>query len=140
MALIGDNSASPAFECLIPIVSQFGSIKLPAKQLCTTGEFTDVTSDSYGDIMHSQLNTLVSWFRANWTTLPFMPHSTQDLDFRAMQSVVDQRNLTFDGVSINGLFNIDNLLAFATGMKNNPDILYQGQMFKANDHEKFIAL
>ena len=52
---------------------------------------------------------------------------------------MDQRDITFDGVSINGIFNLDNPLAFATGTKNNPDILSQGQMFKAEDREKFIA-
>ena len=42
--------------------------------------------------------------------------------------------------SMASLLNLDNPLAFATGTKNNPDILSQGQMFKAEDHEKFIAL
>jgi hypothetical protein len=139
MTPIGDDSASPVFERIIPIVSQFGSLELPAKRLRTTGEFSDVPSDSYGDIMRSQLNALVSQFEANRNAIPFTPRSTQDLDFQAMQSIVDQRNITFDGVSIDGIFNTDNPLAFAAGTKNNPDILSQGQMFKATDREKFIA-
>ena len=57
-----------------------------------------------------------------------------------MQLTVDQHNITFDGVIIDGIFNTDNSLAFAAGMKNNPDILSQGQMFKARYCEKFIAL
>ena len=68
-----------------------------------------------------------------------MPCSNQDLDFWAMQSIVDQCNITFDGVSIDGIFNLDNPLAFTAGTRNNLDILSQGQMFKAEDHEKFIA-
>ena len=139
MTLIGDDSASPVSERLILIMSQFSSLELPAKQLHTTGEFTDVSSNSYGDIMHSQLNALILQFEANWNTIPFMSCSTQDLDFQAMQSIVDQCNIIFDGISIDGIFNTDNPLAFAAGMKNNPDILSQGQMFKADDREKFIA-
>ena len=84
MTLTGDNSASTTFECLIPIVSQFGSLKLPAEQLCTSGVFSDVSSNSYGDIMHLQLNALISQFEVNQATVPFMPHSDQDLDFQAM--------------------------------------------------------
>jgi Reverse transcriptase (RNA-dependent DNA polymerase) len=62
-----------------------------------------------------------------------------DLDFSAMQSIIDKWNLTFDGVSIDGIFNSNNPIAFAAGTKNNPDILSQAQMFKANDHEQFIV-
>ena len=91
--------------------------------------------------MHSQLNALILQFEANQAMgVPFTSHSNYDLDFHAMQSIVDQRNITFDGVSIDGIFNPDNPLAFAAGTKNNPDILSQGQMFKAEDQEKFIAL
>ena len=140
MRPVGDDSASPIFECLILFMSQFGSLELPAKQLHKTGEFTDVSSDSYGDIMHLQLNMLVSQFEANQNTIPFIPHSTQDLDFQALQSIVDQCNITVDGISIDGIFHTDNPLAFTAGMKNNPDILSQGQMFNATDCEKFIAL
>ena len=104
MTLIGDDYASTAFECLIPIVSQFRSLELPAKQLCTIGKFSDVSSNSYGDIMHLQLNAIISQFEANQATILFTPHSNQDLDFQAMQSIVDQHNITFDGVSINGIF------------------------------------
>ena len=75
--------------------------------------FSDVSSNSYGDIMHSQLNVLISQFKANQAMVPFTPHYDQDLNFQAMQSIVDQRNLTFDGISINGVFNLDNPLAFA---------------------------
>ena len=100
ITLIGDDSATPIFECLIPIVSQFSSLESPAKQLCTTGKFSDVSFDSYGDIMHLQLNVLISQFKVNQNTIPFMPHSTQDLDFQTMQSIVDQCNITFDGISM----------------------------------------
>ena len=93
--------------------------------------------------MHSQLNAPVSQFKANQKNTPIytlFECLNQDLDFQAMQSIMDQHNLMFDGVNIDGIFNTDNPLAFTTGMKNNPDILSQGQLSKATDHEKFIAL
>ena len=89
--------------------------------------------------MHLQLNALISQFKVNQAMVPFTPHSNYDLDFNAMQSIVDQQNITFNSISIDGIFNPDNPLAFAAGTKNNPDILSQGQMFKADDQEKFIA-
>ena len=60
--------------------------------------------------------------------------SNLDLDFHAMQSIVDKQN-----ISLNGSFNLNNTLAFAAGAKNNPDILSQGQMLKATDYNKFIT-
>ena len=68
-----------------------------------------------------------------------MLHSNQDSDFWAMQSIVNQHNITFNIVNIDGIFHVANPLAFATGTKNNPDILSQGQMLKANDCNKCIA-
>jgi Reverse transcriptase (RNA-dependent DNA polymerase) len=56
-----------------------------------------------------------------------------------MQSIVDQRNMTFDGVSIDGVFNLHNPVAFAAATKNHPDVLSQRQMLQADDHAKFIA-
>ena len=102
---------------------------------------SDVSSNSYGNIMCSQLNALISQFEANHATVPFTSRYNHNLDFHhAMQSIVDQRNITFDGVSIDSIFNLDNPLACAAGTKNNPDILSQGQMFKAeDDHENFIS-
>jgi hypothetical protein len=54
-------------------------------------------------------------------------------------AIIDKRNITFDGISINGIFNSNNPIAFVASIKNNPDILSQAQMFKATDREKFIA-
>ena len=85
----GDDHASPVFELLISIVSQFGSLESPAKRLRISGTFSDV-SKSYGNIMHLQLNALILQFKANQATVPFMSHSNNDLDFHAMQSIVDQ--------------------------------------------------
>ena len=84
--------------------------------------------------MRSQLSALCAQFEATNEATPFTSRSTQDLDFHAMRSIIDQRNVAFDGS-----FNIDNPITFATGAKNNPDILSQGQMLKAIDREKFIA-
>jgi hypothetical protein len=55
-----------------------------------------------------------------------------------MQTIIDKRNFTFDGVSIDGIFNSDNPLAFAAGTKNNPDILSQAHMLHASDQDKFV--
>ena len=133
--MLGEQGASPNFGCLIPIVSQFSSIELPSKQLCPHSTFTDVPSDSFAEIMRSQLSALCTQFEANHQATPFMSHSNQDLDFHAMCSIIDQWNIAFDRS-----FNINNPLAFTAGAKNHPDILsQQGQMLKATDQDKFIA-
>ena len=119
---LGEQGASPNFGCMIPIVSQFGSIELPSKQLHTHGTFTDIPSDSFAEIMCSQLTALCAQFKANHQATPFMSHSNQDLDFHAMHSIIDQQNIVF-----NGTFNIDNPIAFAASAKNNPDILSQAR-------------
>ena len=131
---LGEHGALPDLGCLIPIVSQFGLLELPSKQLRMHGTFTDAPSDSFAEIMHLQLTALCTQFEANNKATPFTSCSTQDLDFHTMHSIIDQRNIAFDGS-----FNIDNPIAFAAGAKNNPDILSQGQMLKATDREKFIA-
>ena len=84
--------------------------------------------------MRSQLTALCAQFEVTNKATPFTSRSTQDLDFHAMCSIIDQWNIGFDGS-----FNINNSIAFAAGAKNNPDILSQGQMLKATDQEKFIA-
>ena len=120
---------------MISIVSQFDSIELASKRLHTHGTFTDIASDSFPEIMRSQLTALCAQFEANWQATPFTSCSNQDLDFHTMHSIIDKQNIAFDGT-----FNIDNPIAFAAGAKNNPDILSQGQMLKATDWEKFITL
>ena len=96
--------------------------------------FFDAPLESYAEIMCLQLNTLVTQFEANQKAAPFMSCSNQDMDFHAMQSIVDWQNIAF-----NSSFNLDNPLAFTTSAKNNPDILSQGQMLKGTNHKKFIA-
>jgi hypothetical protein len=61
------------------------------------------------------------------------------IDFATMQSIIDKRNVTFNGVSIDGIFNSNNPIAFTAGTKNNPDILSQAQMLKAPDVDPFLA-
>jgi hypothetical protein len=85
------------------------------------------------------MNALVSQFKSIQKSVPFTQHSNNNLDFSAMQSIVDKWNMAFDGVSIDRIFNSDNPIAFAAGTKNNPDILSQAQIFKATDRDKFIA-
>jgi hypothetical protein len=136
---IGDDPASPLIDGTIPIVSQLGSLDSPSlKRIKISGTFSDVTSESFPSIMLSHLNSLVSQFESFGDAEPFSDHSTESIDFAAMQSLIDKRNFTFDGISIDGIFNCDNPLAFAAGTKNNPDILSQGQMFKAHDQAKFL--
>jgi hypothetical protein len=135
---LGDDNASPVFDDTIPVVSQFGSLSSPAKRFRLSGSFSDTTSDSYHSVMLSHLHSLVSQFESIGNTVPFSEHSTADIDFAAMQSIIDRRNFTFDGVHIDGIFNPDNPLAFAAGAKNNPDILSQAQMLKATDRDLFL--
>ena len=130
---LGDG-ASPDLGRIIPIVSQFGLLESPTKRIRIHGTFTDAPSASFAEIMRLQLTALCAQFEVTNKATPFTSRSTQDLDFHAMCSIIDQRNVAFDGT-----FNIDNPIAFATGAKNNPDILSQGQMLKATDREKFIA-
>ena len=82
-----------------------------------------------------QLTALCAQFEATNKATPFTSCCTHDLDFHAMRLIIDQQNIGF-----NGSFNINNPIAFTAGAKNNPDILSQGQMLKATDQEKFIAL
>jgi N-acetylglutamate synthase/N-acetylornithine aminotransferase len=56
-----------------------------------------------------------------------------------MQLIIDKRNVTFNGISIDGIFNSNNLIAFTAGTKNNPDILSQAQMLKALHVDLFLA-
>jgi hypothetical protein len=142
---LGDDDASPEFEDTIPIVSQLGythspstRFDLPSKRVRITGEFSNATSESFHSVMLSHLNALVTQFESIGNAIPFSNHSTSDLDFAAMQSIIDKRNFSIDGVSIDGFFNCHNPLAFAAGTKNNPDILSQAQMLRATDRDLFV--
>jgi hypothetical protein len=110
----------------------------PSKRVHITGDFSDATSESFNSIMVLHLNALVSQFESIGDATPFSDNSTSDIHFAAMQSIIDKRNFTIDGVTINGFFNCHNPLAFAASTKNNPDILSQAQMLHATDHDLFI--
>ena len=69
---------------------------------------------------------------------PFTDSSSPKLDLTALHAILDQNNITHDGIVIDGVFNPDNPLAFAAGMNNNADTLSQSQMLKANDHDDFL--
>jgi hypothetical protein len=89
--------------------------------------------------MLQHLQAMVSHFDKLSKTVPYSLHLNEMLDFKAtMQLIIDKWNITFDGVSIDGIFNLDNPLAFAAGTKNNPDILSQAQMLKATDVDLFL--
>jgi Reverse transcriptase (RNA-dependent DNA polymerase) len=83
---------------------------------------------------------MVSHFNYLNTSILFSEHLNESIDYTAMQSILDKQNITFDGISIDGIFNSDNLLAFAAGTNNNPDILSQEQMLKASDCKQFLKL
>jgi hypothetical protein len=136
---LGDDIASPDADDIIHIVSQLGSIGSPAKQPHLSGTFSDAKSETFLlDIMLQHLQAMVSHFDKLGETVPYSSHSNKMLDFKAIQSIIDKQNITFDGVSIDGIFNSDNPLAFAAGTKNNPDILSQAQMLKAPDVDLFL--
>jgi hypothetical protein len=61
------------------------------------------------------MNALMSQFESIADATPFSNNSTSNIDFAAMQSIIDKQNFTIDGVTINGLFNSHNPLAFAAG-------------------------
>ena len=42
-------------------------------------------------------------------------------------------------LNLHGILDIQDPFVFAAGAKNNPDVLTQGQMLKADDSEQFIA-
>jgi hypothetical protein len=135
---IGDDVASPDFDDMVPIVSQLGQLNSPWKRLRIVGEFSDRSSDSFHATMLSHMNSLVSHLESVGNLIPFSQNSTNEIDFAAMQTIIDKRNITFDGVSIDGIFNSDNPLTFVAGTKNNPDILLQAQMLRASDQDKFV--
>jgi hypothetical protein len=136
---LGDNTASPDADDIIHIVSQLGSIGLPAKRPRLSGTFSTAESTRFPTIMLQHLQAMVSHFDEQRNTVPYSARSNDMIDFAAMQSIIDKRNVTFDGVTIDGIFNVDNPIAFAAATKNNPDILSQAQMLKAPDMDLFLA-
>jgi hypothetical protein len=80
----------------------------------------------------------MSQFESFSNSVPYSANSNDTIDFAAMQSIIDQRNVTFDDVSIDGIFNSDNPLSFTAGTKNNPDILSQAQMLCSSDCKQFL--
>jgi hypothetical protein len=87
---IGDDPASPLIDNTIPIVSQLGSLDSPSlKRIKISGTFSDATSESFPSIMLSHLNSLVSQFESFGDADPFSDHSTESIDFAAMQSLID---------------------------------------------------
>jgi hypothetical protein len=133
---LGDDITSPNGD---DIFSQLGSIGLPAKRPCFSGTFSDAQSETFLDIILQHLQAMVSHFDSKLSkTVPYSSHLNEMLDFKAMQLIVDKWNITFNGVLIDRMFNLDNPLTFATGTNNNPDILSQAQMSKAPDVRMWI--
>ncbi len=71
---------------------------------------------------------------------PFEDDCPADINLNALSSIMDLRNIRHDGVTIDGIFEIENPLAFAAGSNNNPDILSQSQMLKAADRDEFLKV
>jgi hypothetical protein len=68
----------------------------------------------------------------------FSDDSTAEKDFEAICDILDQRNILHDGVSLEGIFEIDDPYSFVAGTKNNPDALSRSQMMKADDRDTFL--
>jgi hypothetical protein len=68
----------------------------------------------------------------------FSDNSTAEKDFEAICEILDQRNILHDGVSLEGIFEIDDPFSFVAGTKNNPDVLSCSQMMKADDRDTFL--
>ena len=69
---------------------------------------------------------------------PLSEHSDSVIDFSALHDIINQQNRVHDSLSFEGIFNLGDPHAFATGSQTNPNILTQLQMFKAADHKDFI--
>jgi hypothetical protein len=111
-----------------------------AYEQALSGNFSNEESATFPDIMLQHLQVMVSHFEMQSNTVPYSSRSNDMIDFATMQSIINKRNITFDGVSIDSIFNSDNPIAFATtSTKNNPDILSQAQMLKAPDVDLFLA-
>lgn len=52
---------------------------------------------------------------------------------------LSEMNKTYDGLPYEGEFDLSNPVAFAAGAKNNPNILSQSQMLRAEDSDAFVA-
>ena len=68
---------------------------------------------------------------------PFTDNSSPELDLTALHAILDQNNITHDGIMVDGVFNPDNPLAFAVGINNNVVTLSQSQMLKVNECDDF---
>jgi hypothetical protein len=68
----------------------------------------------------------------------FSDDSSAAKDFEAICEILDQRNILHDGVSLEGIFEIDDPFSFVAGTKNNPDVLSRSQMMKADDRDTFL--
>ena len=68
----------------------------------------------------------------------FSDNSTAEKDFKAICNILDQRNILHDGVSLEGIFKINDPFSFVAGTKNNPDVLSCSQMMKADDRDTFL--
>jgi hypothetical protein len=144
MATTVDNDdASTADGQLLHIVSQLGMAtthedERPLKRPCTI-HLDDVPSTEEQALLQ-QLKALVAEFQMvqSKPPEPFTDSSSPELDLTTLHAILDQNNITYDGVTIYRVFNPDNLLAFAAGMNNNTNTLTQSQMLKANDCADFL--
>jgi hypothetical protein len=141
------DQASPMSESSTTVFSQLGaflSTCQKSKRQCLSGSFDPnarMSDSEQASLLLEHISALVSQFQSiqQETSAPFTDHSSLDLDFQAMQSLIDKRFTTFDGISIDGIFNPDNPIAFAAASsKNNADILTHSQMLQADDSSEFI--
>jgi hypothetical protein len=69
---------------------------------------------------------------------PSLEFSSPELNFDAMQEIIDNRNFCFDGISIDRFHNPSYPLAFHAAIPSNKDTLTQSQKLKTSDRDNFV--
>ena len=110
----------------------------PSKCKCLSKDKLALSHDEQAPF--NQLKSLVAEFQTvqSKTVKPLSEQSNLEIDFSALQDIINQQNCTHDSLLFEGIFNLGDPHAFAAGSQTNPDILTQLQMFKTEDKKKFI--
>jgi hypothetical protein len=140
------TSDEPYTRNKLPVLSSDtppGDLLHVISQLCSAHTGSDQGPDETSNPLLPALNQLTSLLSAmtEQQDAPeiFTDESSAEKDFEAICDILDQRNILHDGVSLEGIFEIDDPFSFAAGTKNNPDVLSRSQMMKADDRDKFLS-
>ena len=121
-------------ENIVNIISQLSSVSVPHNRTsCNKQEQTSLT-----DILPNIMSLLASIIPEDVTNNASANLNDPFWDDSTLQELLDQRNIQSNDLNLNGILDIQDPYIFAAGAKNNPDVLTQGQMFKAKDQEKFL--